>query len=162
MGGIMKIRVKGGSKAKQDHSKKMVTFIAKKLMPRIKDLEVRIIFKNLTKTDAYGFCLSNADGEDRSDRPRTFEIELHNGMKLRRTLEVLAHEMIHVKQYARGELYVSADNERTRWQGKWIRGEKDYWDHPWEIEAHGRESGLFIQYAEKNDLGKYSWTQENS
>ena len=27
-----------------------------------------------------------------------------------------------------------------------------YWDLPWEIEAHGREVGLFIRYCEENKL----------
>jgi hypothetical protein len=81
-------------------------------------------------------------------------------MKLRRTLEVLAHEMVHVKQYARGELYVGAYSGKHRWQGKWVSDNINYWDAPWEIEAHGRESGLFIQYADKNELGKFNWTQQ--
>jgi hypothetical protein len=68
--------------------------------------------------------------------------------------------MVHVKQYARGELYVGARNAKHRWQGKWMSENVNYWDHPWEIEAHGRESGLFIQYAEQNDYGKYKWTQD--
>jgi hypothetical protein len=157
----MNVRVKGGTKSKQKHVKSMVEFISSKLMPRIKDLDIKVKFKDLSNSDAYGFCLSNSDGNDsRTDRPRTFEIELHSKMKLRRTLEVLAHEMVHVKQYARGELYVGAYSGKHRWQGKWVSDNINYWDAPWEIEAHGRESGLFIQYADKNELGKFNWTQQ--
>ena len=113
----MNVRVKGGTKSKQKHVKSMVEFIASKLMPRIKDLDIKVKFKDLSNSDAYGFCLSNSDGNDsRTDRPRTFEIELHSNI--------------------------------------------NYWDAPWEIEAHGRESGLFIQYADKNELGKFNWTQQ--
>ena len=36
----------------------------------------------------------------------------------------------------------------------------DYWDEPWEIEAHGRETGLFVRWAEKHKLGKRKWTQD--
>ena len=35
----------------------------------------------------------------------------------------------------------------------------DYWDLPWEIEAHGREVGLFVRYCEANKLGGQKWTQ---
>ena len=30
----------------------------------------------------------------------------------------------------------------------------------WEIEAHGRELGLFIRWAEKNKLGKRAWARD--
>ena len=29
----------------------------------------------------------------------------------------------------------------------------------WEIEAHGREVGLFVRYCEDNKLAKYKWTK---
>jgi len=46
------------------------------------------------------------------------------------------------------------------WFGKTYNPEKvSYWDLPWEIEAHGRECGLFIRWAEEKDLAKYQWTQ---
>ena len=30
--------------------------------------------------------------------------------------------------------------------------EIDYWDYPWEIEAFGRQLGLFIRFCEDNGL----------
>jgi hypothetical protein len=152
----MRVKIVGGTASQKKHITAMVKFCAKKLMPRIKNLDITVKMTNLT--DAYGYCLSNE--EIWTDRPRTFEIEVHRKMRLRRILEVVAHEMVHAKQYARGELYVGARNAKHRWQGKWMSENVNYWDHPWEIEAHGREAGLFIQYAEQNDLGKYAWTQD--
>ena len=64
-------------------------------------------------------------------------------------LETVAHEMVHAKQFARGELYESTRTNKHRWQGKWLF--KEPWVIgilPGEIEAHGRECGLFIQWAE--------------
>jgi hypothetical protein len=59
------------------------------------------------------------------------------------------------KQYARRELHPS----KEAWLGKTINPKKvSYWDLPWEIEAHGREVGLFVRYCEENKLGKYKWT----
>jgi hypothetical protein len=68
-------------------------------------------------------------------------------------IKVLAHEMVHVKQYAKNELGKDLALARggkglrivTRWQGKyWTPNTKEdeYWDAPWEIEAYGREVGL--------------------
>ena len=73
-------------------------------------------------------------------------------------LETLGHEMVHVKQYARRELHPTTD----AWMGKTYNPKKiSYWDLPWEIEAHGREIGLFIRYCETHKLSKYKWTQDN-
>jgi hypothetical protein len=71
-------------------------------------------------------------------------------------LETVAHEMVHVKQYARRELHPVYN----MWCGKTYNPEKvSYWDLPWEIEAHGREVGLFIRWTEENKLGHLKWTQ---
>lgn len=128
-------------------------------MPRL-ELDIIVKLENI-KEGAYGYCLAVADDGGRPDRPRTFEIELHNKMTLRKTLETLAHEMVHVKQYARGELYQSTQKGMHRWQGKWIKNDPDYWDCPWEWEAMGREAALFIQYVEANGYNNYKWTLEN-
>ena len=93
-------------------------------------------------------------------RPREFDVDINKQQKLRRLLETVAHEMVHVKQFARGELYESVRRNKHRWQGKWLNSDPKYWDQPWEIEAHGREVGLFIQWAEANKLGEQRWTHD--
>ena len=62
-------------------------------------------------------------------------------------LMTIAHELVHVKQYEIGKL--TQTNE----------ADIDYWDRPSEIEAHGREVGLFIRWAEENYLAHKRWTQ---
>jgi hypothetical protein len=95
-----------------------------------------------------GYCLE-------TDNNRTFEIELDRKLPLRKLMETLAHEMVHVKQYARRELHPVYDT----WCGKTYNPKKvSYWDLPWEIEAHGREVGLFIRWAEQEKLGNKRWT----
>jgi hypothetical protein len=48
----------------------------------------------------------------------------------------------------------------VNWHGKRIdRKNMDYYDLPWEIEAYGREVGLFVRWAEKNKLAGQEWTQ---
>lgn len=156
------IVVKGGSKSQRKHGESIAQFCLDKFLPRLKDVvEIRIHFKDLGNSNAYGFCACDPDGEsDRADRPRHFELEIHNKMPLRKVLTTIAHEMVHAKQFAKGELYESTRLAKNRWQGKWISKNVDYWDLPWEIEAHGREAGIFIQWAEKNKLGHLKWTHE--
>jgi hypothetical protein len=154
----MEITVKGGTASQKKRVPQMIEYCVNKMMPRMQNLEINVVLKDLGKSDAYGFCLA-VDGP-RSDRPREFELEIHNKMSMRKVLETVAHEMVHVKQYARGELYESSRTAKHRWQGKYLKAEPDYWDQPWEIEAHGRETGLFVRWAEEMKLGKQKWTHD--
>jgi hypothetical protein len=144
----MIINVVGGTKVQRKHARSMVEFCVATLMPKMKTLDIEV---KLCKLDnALGYCLE-------TDNKRTFEIEIHRTQSLRKLLETVAHEMVHVKQYARRELHPADDV----WMGKTYNPKKiSYWDLPWEIEAHGREVGLFIRYCETHKLGKQKWTQD--
>ena len=144
----MYITVNGGKAHQRKHVQTMVEFCIETLMPRMRTLEITV---NLCKpTGALGYCLE-------LDNKREFELEVDKTQPMRKLLETVAHEMVHVKQYARREMNPHSDN----WLGKTYNPKKvSYWDLPWEIEAHGREVGLFIRWAEKHDLGKDDWTQE--
>lgn len=63
-----------------------------------------------------------------------------------RILETLAHEMVHIKQYITGEL--TWETGSLYWKGKNFNPKDyiEYYDLPYEIEAHGRERGLFIGF----------------
>lgn len=158
----MEIVIKGANATQKKHIESMVEFCVNKMMPRMRNLSFTIKLKDLTKANAYGFCCSDPEGDaERNDRPRAFEIEVHKGLRLRRLLQTVAHEMVHAKQYAKSELHQGVRIDKHRWKGKWVSNNLNYWDEPWEIEAHGREIGLFIQWAEANGLAKYKWTQED-
>ena len=143
----MFITVTGGKPYQRKRVKSMAEFCIKTLMPKMRTLDIHV---KLCKLDnALGYCLE-------TDDKRTFEIEIHKTQSLRKLLETVAHEMVHAKQFARRELHPSTDT----WYGKTYNPKKvSYWDLPWEIEAHGREVGLFVRWCEANDLGNYSWTQ---
>ena len=143
----MTISIKGGTKNQKKYARSMVKFCIKTLMPRMKTLDITVKLKN--PKGAMGYCLELDDN-------RTFEIEIDRNMRLRKLLETVAHEMVHVKQYARRELHPVHDT----WCGKTYNPKKvSYWDLPWEIEAHGREVGLFVRWAEKERLAHLKWTQ---
>ena len=144
----MLITVTGGKPNQRKYVESMVEFCIQKLMPRMETLDITVKLK--TPKGAMGYCLE-------TDNKRTFEIEIDRNQTLRPLLETVAHEMVHVKQFARRELHPSTDT----WYGKTYNPKKvSYWDLPWEIEAHGREVGLFVRWCEENDLGKYKWTQK--
>ena len=93
-------------------------------------------------------------------RPRDFKIYLdHHRMEKddygraledtewgHRVLKVLAHELVHVKQYIMGDL--TWRNTGLLWKGINHNPENilDYYDLPYEVEAHGREYGLLVAF----------------
>jgi len=93
-------------------------------------------------------------------RPRDFKINLdHHQMNKddynrslgdtewgHRVLRTLAHELVHVKQYIRGEL--TWRDRGLLWKGVNLNPDNllEYYDLPYEIEAHGREYGLLVGF----------------
>jgi hypothetical protein len=122
-----------------------VRFYASTLMNRqlVKNLTVKVSFKD---KDVDGFC--NTD--DDLAKPREFALQINPKRSVKAILTALAHEMVHVKQYATGE---SKQYERTpyvtKFRGVMVNTETmDYWDLPWEIDAYGRELGLYVRFME--------------
>lgn len=141
------ITVVGGKPKQRRYVESMVNFCITTLMPRMRTLDITV--KLCSPKGAMGYCLE-------LDSKREFEIEVDRTLRLRKLLETVAHEMVHVKQYARRELHPS----NNTWCGKTYNPAKtSYWDLPWEIEAHGREAGLFVRWAEKERLGHHKWAQ---
>ena len=88
-------------------------------------------------------------------KPRTFQIELRRHRSHKTTLTTLAHEMVHLKQYAKGEINIFLD--------KWHKQKIDttaisYEELPWEIEANSYEIILYKLYQEENDNGHHNNT----
>ena len=85
------------------------------------------------------------------DNHRSFVITIDRTISKKDTLLALAHEMCHVKQYAKGQL---KDLSRPAKMVKWL-GEKydpdviDYWSSPWEREARGMEMELYVKFMAK-------------
>ena len=81
------------------------------------------------------------------ERPKYYRITVHDNLGKEETLEALAHEMVHVKQYATGKMrdYLS-DPDFVRWENEpheFVDDDSEgYWFAPWEVEARGMEKGL--------------------
>ncbi len=66
-------------------------------------------------------------------------------------IDILAHEMVHLKQYLTGQLKDVPGMNLALWEGQVYPTSNDptssyYWDAPWEIEAFGRSGGLEYRY----------------
>ena len=149
----MQISVKGvRSKKIQRTIKSAAEFYGSKLLSKrlAGTIDVTICLKRKLDDDAEGFCQF-----ERIDKGiKFFEIEILRDLPIENLLVTLAHEMVHLKQFASGELkpYCIPANI-TNFKGKTVNEDLiDYWDLPWEIEAHGRERGLFYRFAADYDL----------
>jgi hypothetical protein len=129
-------------------------YYAQQLLPRLAPrLTVHVNITNLHRSQGNsGSCTWT----DRRWRPRCFEIEIEASIGVDRTLRILAHEMVHVKQFARGEMTDSTDLGMVRFGGRLhrLRDDDGYWTQPWEIEAYGREPGLYHRF--KRDHGLFA------
>lgn len=119
---------------------------------RKKKLQIEVVFiKNLFKDqNMYGNCI----WEDNHFRPNEFTIQMDPNQRIQLLLNSLAHELVHVKQWAKGEYYELCSKPKVyKFNGKLVDTTKvDYWDTPWEIEAHGRAIGLVVQWVRKSKL----------
>ena len=116
------------------------------------DIEILLEFDpTLAKDNLYGCC----DWNDTSFRSRDFTVSLDPNLGKRNMLIVLAHEMVHVKQYAKGEMKDFVYGNRVKFKGSIINDNiVEYWDQPWEIEAHGKEKGLYLRFLEHEKIKK--------
>ena len=159
------IKFKGTKKLKSkqlDYLRSLSMFVLDKFFtqPKKDRLEITVIFKkNLFKqTSQYGNCI----WMDQHHRPEEFEIEIDPDQSIQLLLNTLAHELVHVKQWAKGEYYqLLREKHVYKFCGRRFDTNKvDYWDTPWEIEAHGRAIGLVVQWTRDNNLSNKDLVME--
>lgn len=115
-------------------------FFMKELIPSriLRDIKLGVVLTtHLSKQGIWGCCDART--------PKNFIIELHpHKWVTKKLLKTLAHECIHVKQYALGEMQ-EIDYNTTMWKSRKIDNEKlSYHQHPWEIEAFSNEELLYM------------------
>ena len=90
-------------------------------------VEIKLTKDLKQKEQAYGYCHIT---DDNLNRPREFMIELDTSMKhpFDQILTWLAHEMVHLKQFVRGELFDYATG-RVQWKTRSF-GRLDHDDQP--------------------------------
>jgi hypothetical protein len=151
----MKIVITGkNTKIKHSEMRKAAKFMMSLLVPKrlYNSLSIDIEYANIPN------CKGTTEYLDTNDRPRMFKVTISPSISKKNQLLTLAHELTHVKQFAKGELmeYQKKHNSAMRWGNEIIQyDDETYWDAPWEIEAYGREIGLYIRYIDhKLDRGK--------
>tara|TARA_B110000503_G_C7043328_1_gene369157 strand:- start:264 stop:731 length:468 start_codon:yes stop_codon:yes gene_type:complete len=134
----MQLKVRGKGALTRNQIKTAIPYMMK-LMNSHRILDNSEILVKFEHLDCHATCYMHEPGE--------FEISLSNKLNSKKCLFALAHELVHVKQFARKEL------EMGMYQAKFKSVVYDlskihYYDLPFEIEAHGREEGLVSRYCQ--------------
>ena len=142
----MEINVDGASNKLENYTINAVEFVMSKFfnLDELEDISVEVNFTD--DCDNEGGCAGDIDDGD-------FLIEVKKDLPMREKMITLMHELVHMKQHISLEMKYDISNDETTWQDKkFLNCYIDYWDRPWEIEAHGRQLGLFIRWVE--DMGE--------
>lgn len=118
--------------------------------------EINLIVKFANRLHDNGYCslLEYCD----EDYPRDFLIEIDSSISKHLQLRTLAHELVHLKSFVIGELKY-CDDDVIMWKKKRFRlADVNYWDLPSEIEAHGREPGLYYRYLDHKKSHKVKFS----
>lgn len=134
-----------------DICRQAIRYFAHELLSKriYKNIKIKVIFT----TEGLKGGKASCEWVDRPRFGRSFIICVSPYIGEKLTLLSLAHEMVHVKQWATGELMDYLSNcEKSMWKGKvfYCLKDDDYWTLPWEIEAYGREIGLYHMF-EQNE-----------
>lgn len=106
-----------------------------------------VIEKDLLKTYEMYASISPLEADP---RPKHYELEIDGKLSKKLFLLSLAHEMIHLKQFAKDQMRDIESKKMTRWLGDYYDEDNmDYWSRPWEKEAHELESQLYESYVKK-------------
>lgn len=147
----MKISVRGKTNGL---SKRSTKYICNQISDMLlssrlsKNIYVQIQYMRLEE-GTWGYC-SPVDFESRQHRE--FEILIDSEISKEKQLKTLVHELVHLKQFAKGE-FKQYEGYNYRWLGKKISiSSEDYDTLPWEIEAISSEKTLCEQLAKKMKL----------
>ena len=132
-----KIEILGGTKDRKELATKVVCWYLKKVLPRVRTLDITVRLTNCFEKGAYGYCMELDDN-------RTFELEIDKNLRLYDFVSTLTHELTHLKQYFRKEM-VALDDGRTRWKKSVYPVGYSYDESPWEKEAFRIEKELAIE-----------------
>lgn len=134
----MEIEILSYSKYKELFRKLAVYYIKELNLTKSKYKLVIITDQSLKKQGSRGLCCQTGEKE--------ITVALYSHLNFSGILYTLAHEMVHVKQIARGQ-YKGVSMKygkgvRHYWMGKQVPTKTKYLSRPWEIEAISREGEL--------------------
>jgi len=135
------------SERKAKYVRSLTNYVMDKFLFDTSKISINYIStRNLMKNDGM-IAYSDPDIELNS-----YTIAFDSGIAIRDLLLAVAHELVHVKQF------VLCEHKQRSSELRCLN--ENYFDDPAEIEAYGRELGLFTMWCKKYGLNtKYSWAR---
>jgi len=143
---MMDITIKGGSKTQRELIADIADCIGPIVLgPRLaRAVSIDYIIKR--KLDADGWC----EWMDDNLCPREFKIEVRAEQTYLNLVLTICHEMIHVRQMAKRELYeIFFPKQMQVWKGKRLKKAIPYAKQPWEAEAYKLQEELAKRFMQK-------------
>ena len=112
---------------------------------------VDIDYQIVANLDADGWC----EWMDDNIRPREFCIQIRKEQDYASMILTVVHELVHVRQMARSELYeifLGKPKQMQVWRGKRITKTLAYSKQPWEREAYRLQEGYAREYVERSGI----------
>ena len=123
----------GGTAKQRKLAEDIGYFCIERLMPRMRTLDICIDFDIGDEEVADGYCLA--------ETKRVFAIQIDPKLKGDEFITALTHELVHVKQFAKGELDI---NHRANYNTI-----DEYLDLWYEKEAYQLQEVLLKEYKEQ-------------
>ncbi|RPG31857.1 MAG: hypothetical protein CBB72_011865 [Muricauda sp. TMED12] len=138
------IEIRNGNKTKNELVLQVVEFCKTKMFPRAENVELSIhLVKNLQeKEGVLGDCFDEGW--------REYVVRIDKYLDPKTMVETLCHELVHVKQYVKGQLHEYETKPGHRWQKTYIPADTNYADRPWEKEAFAMEKQLAMEFVYEN------------
>lgn len=139
----MEIKVETRSKEKREFIEAVSRLFAKNL--KIDKSKYTLIISSVSNL----IKINNMRGSACMLGPKFISIQLDSKLRFDDLISTLAHEMIHAKQYIKGQFKIKitkAGKSNFYWCGK--KYNTNYFDSPWEIEAFSRERILANKVAQ--------------
>ena len=114
-------------------------------LARVVELDYHIV----SNLDDFGDC----EWMDDNIRPREFCIQIRKEQSYSQMILTVVHEMVHVRQMARSELYeIFRPRQMQVWKGKRLKKSIPYSKQPWEREAYRLQEPYAREYVERSGI----------
>ena len=143
----MEFTIEGGNKKQRKLIESVVEFLRPIYFDKYKTLSIEVIIdrKLADHCGVDGICCTFG-----TYRPREFEIGINGKMDNENLIKTVIHELIHVKQYAKGELIDRTRGKcKTLWKGK-DHTKTSYSNQPWERQAYRLQESLYKKYMKEH------------
>lgn len=142
----MILNITGSTKAARAMVQTIASFGMIELKLRsLSSLNIQIKLKNKPDYE-YGLCYVDCDNDN--DKMRNFIIDINKNMNISMIVKTVLHELVHVKQFARGELDTKVKG--MKWKTAHVTDDVKYMDLPWEKEAYKMEDKLAAKFWSEN------------